>query len=163
MWLDCLRCYSVEKRPAPGSPDVRNWEFIQSSKSLQVNGEPLSSSFTFSKGPITAANRLASTEARQTMEACTRNRRLIVTETGRLGLAPVRVQKGDKVVVMHSHTVPLIVRPIPEIDDGEAKFRIRGRIIGEAYVSGIMYGEFVENLETSGYTARAHLRRCYFF
>lgn len=97
------------------------------------------------------------------MEACTRNRRLIVTETGRLGLAPVRVQKGDRVIIMHSHTVPLIVRPIHEVSDGHVKRMLRGRIIGEAYVSGIMYGEVVEQYrEISQYMAPAQLQHCYF-
>jgi hypothetical protein len=153
----------IEDRPPAGCLDISNWEFIQGSKSLKIKNAPLEEYFTFSTKSIRETARVASAEARQTMEACTRNRRLFITANGRLGLAPVRVQKGDRVVILSSHKVPLIVRPVEEIGGGYLKGGLRARIIGEAYVSGIMYGEIVDEFEEiSRFTAGARLIPCFF-
>ncbi|KAF2002319.1 HET-domain-containing protein [Amniculicola lignicola CBS 123094] len=51
---------------------------------------------------------------------------------GFLCLAPEGTQPGDRIVVIHGTGSPYIVRPVGEMYN---------RIVGEAYVLGIMYGE----------------------
>ncbi|PKS06068.1 hypothetical protein jhhlp_007902 [Lomentospora prolificans] len=71
------------------------------------------------------------------------------------GLAPVAAQKGDKVIVMHSHTVPLILRA-----SSESGWNVRGHLVGEAYVSGLMNGEALEK-QRAAQDDSAELYRCH--
>lgn len=65
------------------------------------------------------------------------NRRFIITETGRYGLAPKDTREGDSCCVILGARTPFIVRPIA---DTSCYFKF----IGEAYVHGTMNGEIVE-------------------
>lgn len=58
--------------------------------------------------------------------------RPIITEKGRLSLAPFLTEKGDVVCVIHGAKAPFVLRPC---EDGTY------RIVGEAYVRDIMFGE----------------------
>jgi hypothetical protein len=84
--------------------------------------------------------------------ACGLGRRLCITKSGYIGMVPpLSVQyngkvKGDVVCIVQGGQVPLILRPIP-MDDLAAPStsvgaeRQRFRLVGEAYIHGIMDGE----------------------
>jgi hypothetical protein len=61
-------------------------------------------------------------------------RRLIVTKKGYLGLGPINAQLGDAVVVIMGLSVPAVLRRTDET----------WHFVGEAFVTGIMDGEVVE-------------------
>jgi Heterokaryon incompatibility protein (HET) len=74
----------------------------------------------------------------RTMKKKIYGRRLITTEMGYIGLAPIASRRGDKVCVLFGCSTPVILRPLV---DGEYKF------VGECYVHGIMEGEAMGKLE----------------
>lgn len=76
------------------------------------------------------------TAARQAMEARTKMRRLIVTKSGMLGLAPITAQPGDAVIVIVGYGKPVIATKVEAVD-GKPTWRLRG----EAYVHGMMNSE----------------------
>jgi hypothetical protein len=59
-------------------------------------------------------------------------RRLFRTEGGILGIGPLEVKIGDKVWILAGAKTPLVLR------DGSPG---RKKLLGEAYVYGLMYGE----------------------
>ena len=63
-------------------------------------------------------------------------RAFITTTNGCFGLAPEKVRKGDWVCVLHGGHVPFILRP-GRPEDNACTF------VGEAYIHGIMYGEYL--------------------
>lgn len=63
-----------------------------------------------------------------------RDRRPFLSENGYVGLAPPHAQMGDVIVLLENAKFPYILR---QVSDGTYNF------IGEAYVHGIMYGEFL--------------------
>ncbi|SPQ21408.1 6e4a2e03-3f34-4a88-b893-88585cdd9405 [Thermothielavioides terrestris] len=65
-----------------------------------------------------------------------RNRRLGITEAGRLGLFPRHGKVGDTVCVVQISDVPFLLRPAEQ----SGKYCL----VGECYVHGIMKGEVVE-------------------
>jgi hypothetical protein len=58
-------------------------------------------------------------------------RRMIRTDTGHIGLAPVLTTAVDKVALLNGASVPVILRP-----HGDS-----WELVGEAYVHGIIFGE----------------------
>ncbi|KAI0535847.1 heterokaryon incompatibility protein-domain-containing protein [Xylaria digitata] len=65
--------------------------------------------------------KIESAASRQAMEARTKMRRLIVTESlGLLGIAPMKTQPGDAVIIVAGHSKPLIAREMgtPAYIDG---------------------------------------------
>jgi hypothetical protein len=64
-----------------------------------------------------------------------RYRKPFLSVQGYVGLAPAHVEKGDLIVIFFGGKFPYIIR---RNNDGRFAF------IGEAYVHGIMYGEFME-------------------
>ncbi|KAH6663473.1 heterokaryon incompatibility protein-domain-containing protein [Halenospora varia] len=67
------------------------------------------------------------------------DRRILVTDKGYIGMAHPQARLGDKVCLIMGCGVPLILR-----EDANGF-----RIIGEAYVHGIMHGEGMENGEAA--------------
>lgn len=65
-----------------------------------------------------------------------RNRRLITTDTGYLGLAPDEVQAGDTVAVLVGCNYPVILR-----SHGD-----RYLYVGECYVDGLMQGKAIQDV-----------------
>jgi hypothetical protein len=65
------------------------------------------------------------------------NRRFIVTQSGYYGLAPITARAGDTCCIIFGARTPFIVRPV-------AHLLRQYKLIGEAYVHGIMKGEIVE-------------------
>ncbi|KAH7350605.1 heterokaryon incompatibility protein-domain-containing protein [Rhexocercosporidium sp. MPI-PUGE-AT-0058] len=70
-----------------------------------------------------------------------RDRRPFLSENGYVGLAPLHAQIGDVIVVLENAKFPYILRVI---SDGIYN------LVGEAYVHGIMYGEFLTEKIRSG-------------
>jgi hypothetical protein len=67
----------------------------------------------------------------------TSNKRLFVTEDGRIGLAPPIARQGDRITIFFGARVPYIIRKISK----------SFRLVGECYVYGVMDGEFMRFLE----------------
>lgn len=61
-----------------------------------------------------------------------KDRSLICTSKGYVGIAPRMVHKGDVVAILANHPAPMILRPQ---DSGDFQ------LIGDAYIDGVMYGE----------------------
>lgn len=61
-------------------------------------------------------------------------RRVFISETGHLSIGPSHVEVGDEVVILAGCTVPVVLRPQGDLFT----------LVGEAYVHGIMYGEYME-------------------
>lgn len=74
------------------------------------------------------------------LETITGERKYFVTESGYLGLGPGAAKSGDCVVVILGLRTPFILRP-----QSGGKYRI----IGDAYVHGIMEGELVAGSYTT--------------
>ncbi|GKT51302.1 heterokaryon incompatibility protein 6, OR allele [Colletotrichum spaethianum] len=137
-----------EDEPSPESPFYRNWHFINSSAGLLVGHQRLASYFElFPKEDWDHKKNMTTRAARQAMEARTRNRRLITTNSGLLGLAPVLTQPGDAVMVLIGHGRPVIARRVKD-DFGEDT--PLWRLIGEAFVNGMMEWEMMDRDIMSG-------------
>ncbi|KAH6693369.1 heterokaryon incompatibility protein-domain-containing protein, partial [Leptodontidium sp. MPI-SDFR-AT-0119] len=63
-------------------------------------------------------------------------RRVFILQNGHIGLGPSESHPGDLVVVIHGMSVPFVLR---KGDNGNFI------LVGEAYVHGIMYGEWVND------------------
>ncbi|KAL0262769.1 hypothetical protein SLS55_001742 [Diplodia seriata] len=79
-------------------------------------------------------------------------RRLFVTEGGRLGVGPAGSAAGDVVAVLMGGEMPFLLREESEEEDEEGRRNKTGlvRLVGEAYVHGVMRGEVVESLPRPG-------------
>ncbi|OJD36452.1 heterokaryon incompatibility protein [Diplodia corticola] len=86
-------------------------------------------------------------------------RRVFVTERGRLGVGPAGGRVGDVVAVLMGGEMPFLLREVGEEEEGEEEEeegegeRDSGglvRLVGEAYVHGVMRGEVVEELPGPG-------------
>ena len=60
-----------------------------------------------------------------------RNQKMFRTANGRIGMAPWPAEPGDVIWMFMGLRIPLIIRPF---SDGS-------RLIGQAYIEGVMYGE----------------------
>lgn len=81
-----------------------------------------------------------------------RHRRMFITERGYFGMGPLKTAVGDEVYVLPGSTVPFVHRPaILPTDEGYApldqSIKVQN-LVGECYVHGIMYGEFLSHSET---------------
>lgn len=85
--------------------------------------------------PRTNANSTKVERSYQMMMDWQRYRRPFISDQGYVGLAPDYAKEGDVVVIFLGAKFPYILR---KNDDGTHHF------VGEAYVHGIMYGEFME-------------------
>jgi hypothetical protein len=75
-------------------------------------------------------------------------RTFITTTTGYFGLAPQKTKLGDLVCIVYGADVAFILRePEPELGD------VPGSFIGEAYIHGIMQGEYLEKAKDEDFTA----------
>ncbi|KAK4185047.1 hypothetical protein QBC35DRAFT_465906 [Podospora australis] len=69
-----------------------------------------------------------------------RGHRMFRTADNYLGLGPVSTEEGDQIWILSGAPVPFVLR---QVNEG------RYRVIGEAYVHGIMHGEAVQEGSTS--------------
>jgi hypothetical protein len=75
-------------------------------------------------------------------------RTFITTTTGYFGLAPQKTKLGDLVCIVYGADVAFILRkPEPELGD------VPGSFIGEAYIHGIMQGEYLKKAKDEDFTA----------
>jgi hypothetical protein len=75
-------------------------------------------------------------------------RTFITTTNGRFGLAPQKTEVGDLVCIVYSGEVAYILRkPAPEFEGTPGSF------IGEAYIHGIMQGEYLDTAKGDDFTA----------
>jgi hypothetical protein len=58
------------------------------------------------------------------------------TSRGYIGLGPPQVQQDDIIAILYGANVPFLLRPCGDN---------RHELVGEAYVHGIMYGEYLED------------------
>ncbi|KAH7372044.1 heterokaryon incompatibility protein-domain-containing protein [Cadophora sp. MPI-SDFR-AT-0126] len=79
-------------------------------------------------------------DALQAIALQSRRRRLIITETGYIGLGPSEVKEGDFVSILLGCSVPVILRP-----KGEDWW-----FVGESFVCGIMDGEILDTTVMAG-------------
>lgn len=66
----------------------------------------------------------------------TRDRQMISTRDGRLGFTCTGVQPADAVCVFNNSVSPFVVRKVDVVDG-----TTRWKLVGDAYVSGLMYRE----------------------
>jgi hypothetical protein len=69
-------------------------------------------------------------------------RQLDVTDAGHVALAPTGVQRGDEVCVLYGGRTPFVLRQAGRDPDGYGD-RPLFRIVGQAYVHGVMEGQAV--------------------
>ncbi|KAF4536067.1 Heterokaryon incompatibility protein [Lasiodiplodia theobromae] len=93
-------------------------------------------------------------------------RRVFVTEGGRTGVGPAEAAVGDVAAVLMGGEMPFLLREVPVEEEGEEgeegeeegeggeEGQGRGpgmvKLVGEAYVHGVMHGEVVEGLPGPG-------------
>jgi hypothetical protein len=70
--------------------------------------------------------------------AC-QKRRFFSTKEGRIGLGPSSTRPGDLICILYNGVTPFILRSDPRPDVPEAN-----TLVGEAYVHGLMYGEYLD-------------------
>lgn len=104
--------------------------FLTQNASLFICGRRLDTYFTnprdeFPKTAIDAVERLW---------RFTRTQRLVMTRSGRIGMAPNEARKGDLICIFLGSDVPVLLRPA-KIPKDSAK------LIGSCYIHGIMAGE----------------------
>ncbi|CAH0058060.1 unnamed protein product [Clonostachys solani] len=85
-------------------------------------------------GPRDDQLRLFASEWRRSVGSCSRNRTFFKTAKGMLGLGHLAVETGDIVTLIWGVRSPIVLR---QRADGGFYFR------GDAYVDGIMHGEFL--------------------
>jgi hypothetical protein len=73
------------------------------------------------------------------MMECLHFRRPFISQRGFVGLGPAGLEVGDVVVIFEGAKLPYLLRQL-KIDGEEGVWKL----VGEAYVHGIMYGEFMK-------------------
>ena len=85
----------------------------------------------------------ARAELREKMMICVQKRVFCCEDqttraTLRFGLAPIDVEVGDHIAVLHGSRVPIVLRPVPS-----AEQKADYEMVGQCYVEGAMCGESV--------------------
>ena len=106
---------------------------------LRLVNLPLPSDPNFSYEDVSAADAEASGYYTGLLAAA-ETRRPFKTDTGHLGIAPEAAEVGDIICIFHGALVPIALRP-------EANGRYR--LLGEAYVDGIMDGQFMDTVRAA--------------
>jgi hypothetical protein len=131
-------CSTAMSRSSEVHPMFANW--FSKNKSLKVKGLDIESLSRRAAGSIPTSNVSLMDRSdvqsflarfRDTTEIM--NRRLMVSQKGMLGMAPINAKKGDLICVLFGCSVPLLLRP--RHSQGEYEF------IGECYLDGYMDGE----------------------
>ncbi|KAJ1336124.1 WD repeat-containing protein 55 [Microdochium nivale] len=126
--------------------DSRLADFIQSSANIRIAGKPLveyfSSQASLPRSAATttprASPKLNDARLKQSMSAKVWGRRLAISKAnGFMCLVPMATQPGDQIWVVPGHPRPVILRQIIDVDPCMKYCRL----VGEAYVDGIMEGE----------------------
>lgn len=81
-------------------------------------------------------------EYHQTYSTVIPQRRLFITSSGLPGVGPKCMQQSDIIAILWGCPWPVVLRPLPQKDEY--------KVVGVAYVHGIMSGEAVEEHEAAG-------------
>ncbi|ROW07156.1 hypothetical protein VPNG_07321 [Cytospora leucostoma] len=133
---------AAEKRLDDGQ-DPRLTRFdnaVYGLRGFRVFGEPISNRVEKSSQALEGIPTSVTAHARGVVEdALTRGmmfRRLITTEGGYLGTAPIETESGDTVALLFGSSVPVILRR----SGGDGAYLL----VGSANIHGVMYGEVFE-------------------
>jgi hypothetical protein len=74
---------------------------------------------------------------REKMTICA-GKRIFITKSGKLGLAPARVEIGDCICVLHGSKVPVVLRKFLTNAGAQKLFF---QVVGQCYLEDAMYGE----------------------
>ncbi|OAL53726.1 hypothetical protein IQ07DRAFT_596737 [Pyrenochaeta sp. DS3sAY3a] len=74
-------------------------------------------------------------------------RSLFVTQGGRMGLGPRDMKYSDRVIVVKGSRMVYVIREV-----GGSGIEKRWRLIGEAYLHGVMNGEMLEKIDRRGWS-----------
>ena len=78
---------------------------------------------------------------------------MVRTSQGYCGLVPASVEEGDRVVLLKGGTMPFILRRNREMGSGsEDSAMMEWRLIGEAYIHGVMKGELFDPTKCVSFT-----------
>ncbi|CAM1508928.1 Fc.00g026670.m01.CDS01 [Cosmosporella sp. VM-42] len=77
------------------------------------------------------------------------DRCFFVTGKGRFGICPWATKEGDLIVLLDGGNVPYLLRLV---GDAEESDKGQFELIGECYVDGVMYGEYLQQQETDAMT-----------
>jgi hypothetical protein len=122
-------------------PDISIFElWYLKNRLLNIAGRPIRewALERFDAAEVDDTNIILNASFERTMKKKIYGRRLITTETGYVGLAPLTSEKEDKVCVLFGCSTPVVLRPLAK---GGYSF------VGECYVHGIMEGEAIAMLE----------------
>ncbi|KAI8935043.1 hypothetical protein NX059_008707 [Plenodomus lindquistii] len=117
--------------------------FLTQNAALVVCGSKLDHYFTSSASefPTTGADAL------ERVWRFTRTQRLVTTSSGRIGMAPNEILKGDMACVVPGADVPLLLRPT-----GDQSGLVR--LVGSCYVHGVMDGEVLRDVARGLFTTQ---------
>ncbi|KAF2674498.1 hypothetical protein BT63DRAFT_449489 [Microthyrium microscopicum] len=138
-------CRAAELHPENVHPRFISW--YAKNKHLKIKGQPLSSLshaiHTTASTKLTDFRSIyhsGSLLTRLWETVTILERRLLVTEHGYIGMAPLRAKKGDMVCILFGCSVPVVLRLTD--DDGSFTF------IGECYLDGFTAGEALSNIQS---------------
>lgn len=86
---------------------------------------------------------------------CSIGRAFFISEKGYFGLAPSAAQAGDQVCILAGGQTPYILRRAGEVVLPDSGIAPAFKVVGDAYVHGIMHGEAMADVEEG----RASLER----
>ena len=127
--------HPIYRPDKPLHPDYSIFEvWYRENRSFEVAGKPIWEWVLGQPEPEQLHHGDSSLDAsfERTMRKKLYGRRLMTTQTGYIGLAPIASRRLDKVCILFGCSTPVILRPL---GDGHFKF------IGECYVHGLMEGE----------------------
>ena len=109
--------------------------FVSSNATFKVFGKHLADYFNFEEGTTPEKSRFESYDVASRARACLTSRNLITKTRGYLALVPHLTQRWDVISILFGCSTPMVLHP----------FGSPYRLIGEAYVHGIMKGEGTED------------------
>lgn len=147
-----LFCSTAMSRLSKVHPMFTNW-FLRN-KLLKVQGSDIESlskraaeSIPISRTSLFDLSDEESFLARFRDTTKKMNRRLLISEKGMLGMAPIKAKKGDIICVLFGCSVPLLLRQRHSQEEYE--------FIGECYLDGYMNGEALDSMEADSDSLRA--------
>ena len=146
-----LFCSTAMSHPSKVDAMFTNWFLLN--KSLKVQGSDIESlskraaeSIPTSRVSLFDLSDEESFLARFRVTTKNWNRRLLVSEKGMLGMAPIKAKKGDIICVLFGCSVPLLLRQRHSLEEYE--------FIGECYLDGYMNGEALDSMEADSDSLR---------
>ncbi|KAK8188756.1 heterokaryon incompatibility protein-domain-containing protein [Phyllosticta capitalensis] len=139
--------YQARPNGVNGFPDYRDhlwthWEF-------EILEKTTGKQRGFMSGPISDDDSYNTTTL-TCLDPC-----FFVAENGMTGICPWKAREGDVIALLHGAKVPYLLRRVESEDDEMDRPADREsagvyELVGECYVNGIMYGEFMEECQKEG-------------